>query len=58
MGKANDTQRCPKCGGNLFLYNDYDGWYEQCLQCSYTLSLDVVFKNGIKVDLKKPAVNG
>ena len=28
--------RCPKCGGNLFLDSDHYGWYEQCLQCSYT----------------------
>lgn len=25
--------RCPKCGGNVYLDNDDEGWYEQCLQC-------------------------
>jgi len=35
--RAGLTQgRCPKCGGNLFLDSDQYGWYEQCLQCSYT----------------------
>jgi ribosomal protein S27AE len=43
-------QRCPKCGGNLFLYNDYQGWYEQCLQCSFTLYLNAVYKNTRKVE--------
>ena len=28
-------KRCPKCGGNVYLYRDMDNWYEQCLQCSY-----------------------
>jgi ribosomal protein S27AE len=26
---------CPRCGGNMFLDLELDGWYEQCLQCSY-----------------------
>ena len=26
---------CPKCGGDLFVDSDYNGWYEQCLQCGY-----------------------
>jgi ribosomal protein S27AE len=28
--------RCPRCGGNIFLENDFDGWHESCLQCGYT----------------------
>ena len=28
--------RCPRCGGNMFLDTDPDGWYEECLQCSYS----------------------
>ncbi len=27
-------RRCPRCGGNIFLDRDVDGWYEQCFQCS------------------------
>ncbi len=44
--------RCPKCGGNLFLYNDYEGWYEQCLQCSFTKYLEVIADNKKKVGPK------
>ena len=49
MGQLITKQRCPKCGGNLFLYNDFDGWYEQCLQCSFTKYLDVIAENKAKV---------
>ena len=28
-------KKCPRCHGDLFLDNDLDGWYEQCLQCGY-----------------------
>jgi hypothetical protein len=28
--------RCPRCGGNLFLDRDWSGWYEECLQCSFS----------------------
>jgi len=45
MNTSGVKQQCPKCGGNLFLYNDYYGWYEQCLQCSFILYLDVVYKD-------------
>ena len=27
---------CPRCGGDLLIDKDLiDGWYEQCLQCSF-----------------------
>ncbi|MFC1592640.1 hypothetical protein ACFL4C_01345 [Candidatus Omnitrophota bacterium] len=26
---------CPRCRGDVFIDKDMDGWYEQCLQCSY-----------------------
>ena len=26
---------CPRCGGDLFIDRDYNGWYQQCLQCGY-----------------------
>jgi transcription initiation factor TFIIIB Brf1 subunit/transcription initiation factor TFIIB len=35
-------KHCPKCGGNIYLSNDYYGHYEQCLQCGYTCDLDVI----------------
>jgi hypothetical protein len=32
-------QKCPKCGGNMFLDMDSFGWYEQCLQCGFSSHL-------------------
>lgn len=26
---------CPRCGGSLYIDNDMDGWYEQCINCSF-----------------------
>ncbi|MFC2044168.1 hypothetical protein ACFLT8_03100 [Chloroflexota bacterium] len=46
-------QRCPKCGGNLFLNNDFYGWYEQCLQCSFILYLNLTYDTRGKVDSSK-----
>jgi hypothetical protein len=34
--------KCPKCGGNLYLDSDQYGWYEQCLQCSFTSIMDKI----------------
>ena len=28
-------KNCPRCHGDIFIDKDLDGWYEQCLQCSY-----------------------
>lgn len=44
MGKSSRNRRCPKCGGNLYMDQDYHGWYEQCLQCSYMKDLVVVYE--------------
>jgi hypothetical protein len=30
---------CPRCGGDTFVDNDYDGWFEQCLLCSHRREL-------------------
>ncbi len=30
---------CPRCAGDVFIEKDLDGWYEQCLQCSYRSEL-------------------
>jgi len=30
---------CARCGGDLFVDRDMDGWFEQCLQCSYRREL-------------------
>jgi hypothetical protein len=26
---------CSRCSGDTFIDKDIDGWFEQCLQCSY-----------------------
>jgi DNA-directed RNA polymerase subunit RPC12/RpoP len=41
---------CARCSGDLFIDRDMDGWFEQCLQCSYRREL-----KDIK-DFKKTAV--
>lgn len=45
MGRLKTGGRCPKCGGNLYLDRDYNGWYEQCLQCAYMKDLVVVYQD-------------
>jgi len=50
LDKLHRYRRCPKCGGNLFIYNDYNGWYEQCLQCAFILYLDVFYEDKNKAD--------
>jgi hypothetical protein len=44
MGKLTTQGRCPKCGGNLYLEKDYNGWYEQCLQCGHMKDLAVIYQ--------------
>jgi len=40
--------KCPKCGGSVYLDNDYFGWYEECLMCGYTRNLQKVVKVNAK----------
>ena len=44
MGKLNTEGRCPKCGGNLYIDRDFNGWYEECLQCGLIKDLVVVYE--------------
>lgn len=30
---------CPRCQGDVFMDKDLDGWFEQCLQCSFRREL-------------------
>ncbi len=30
---------CPRCHGDVYIDHQIDGWYEQCLQCSYSRDL-------------------
>ena len=48
MGRVKTGGRCPKCGGNLYMDRDYNGWYEQCLQCAYMKDLAVVYQDKAK----------
>ena len=32
-------RKCPRCGGTMFLYGYLDGWFEECLQCSYSYEI-------------------
>jgi len=56
MGRLNTNGRCPKCGGNLYLDRDYNGWYEQCLQCGFIKDLVIVYEDKKKTHIK--SVNG
>jgi len=55
MGKTSTNNRCPKCGGNLYMDKDYHGWYEQCLQCAYMRDLEVIYekKKPVKIESEK-----
>jgi len=51
---------CPRCGGDLLLDKDLlTGWYEQCLQCSFTRDLPelVEFKEQPDLSKEKPIVS-
>ena len=48
MGKVKSNVPCPKCGGKLYLDRDYNGWYEQCLQCGHIKDLAIVYQDKIK----------
>jgi len=56
MGKLTTQGRCPKCGGNLYLDKDYNGWYEQCLQCAYMKDLALVYKSRKKTEKEVQAM--
>jgi len=43
---------CPRCGGSLFVDRDMDGWYEQCINCSYRNELKVSADSALKVATK------
>jgi len=54
MGKLNTAGRCPKCGGNLYLEKDYNGWYEECLQCGHMKDLAIVYQRKKKTEKEAP----
>jgi hypothetical protein len=44
---------CARCGGDVFIDRDMDGWFEQCLQCSYRREM-----RDIKEFKKQPVLVG
>jgi len=32
---------CPRCKGDVVVERDFDGWYEECLQCGYRHDLRI-----------------
>ena len=51
---------CPHCGGDLYIDRDYNGWYEQCLQCGYMGELKDLteFKKYLAEREKEPVHTG
>ena len=50
--------RCPRCGGYMFLDMDGDNWYVNCLQCSYQYDLgNVVQSEKQTISEKKESIS-
>lgn len=35
---------CPRCGGDIAIEREFDGWYENCLQCGYLHEIPRTFE--------------
>jgi hypothetical protein len=46
---------CTRCGGDLFVDRDVDGWFEQCLQCSYRRELKDTRREVVSIGACSPA---
>lgn len=44
-------KNCTRCGGDLYIDRDMDGWFEQCLQCSYRRELRELKKQAVRVGI-------
>lgn len=40
MTKGFIRQRCPKCGGNVYMEDDRYGLYKHCIQCGYDYDVE------------------
>jgi DNA-directed RNA polymerase subunit RPC12/RpoP len=47
-----ELKSCARCGGDLFIDRDIDGWFVQCLQCSYRKELKELKNQLIPVRVK------
>ena len=45
-------KNCTRCGGDLFIDRDMDGWFVQCLQCSYRRELKEIKNRLVPVSVK------
>ena len=43
-GRIQRLTICPRCGGNLVLDRDLDGYFKRCIQCSFNVSINVYSK--------------
>jgi hypothetical protein len=50
-------RRCARCGGDIFVDRDMDGWYEQCFQCSYRNELRSTAEHEGRPCLKREGAN-
>ncbi len=44
---------CSRCGGDMYIDRDIDGWFVQCLQCSHRKELSLT--NQLRPVRVKPA---
>lgn len=46
---------CPRCGGDIMIYDDCDGWHETCLQCGYNAMLEdrEVLQSNLEQDIEE-----
>jgi ribosomal protein S27AE len=42
VGRMWKLNKCPRCGGDVFIDEDIDRCYEKCLQCGYERELERV----------------
>lgn len=54
MREGLTPKRCIKCGGNIYVERDLDGWYEKCLQCGYASELPSIVEVREKVSNGSP----
>lgn len=36
---------CLRCSGDMFIGSDFEGWYEECLQCGSRHELKLIVKS-------------
>jgi hypothetical protein len=46
---------CPRCGGNLVIDKDLDGYYKRCIQCSCNIPFDVPDDKEKRLSATRPA---